>query len=418
MVKVQKTDRKISPFGGINFVIDEIENAGIPALIDQALPKRRASAKYSFSDAILGLIYGVFCGAERLEDMANLKGMMHHSKLNIPSPDNLSIMFRHKLAKSSVTVGKHKVNIHAPLNALLVDVALKMGQLKAGKRVTLDYDNHIIPCEKYDAQFTYDKRQGYQPGVAFVGTTPVYIEGMNGNNPAAFDQPATLKRALDNLKTKGIDVFRFRADAASYQAESIELMDSNGIDFYIRALADTPMWDEITDICDWQTVTLAEDTFEIGSFEYVPLTSKGNTKSFRFVTTRRPADEIHKVTGEKYVYRSIATNNRIMSDLDVVWFYNQRGAIEKNFDALNNDWNWSCVPFSLMSENTVFLLVTAMGMVMYNALLDIFSKRADFVEPTFRLKAFRTHVVSVAAEWKGDTLLIHDNTKAWERLAG
>jgi hypothetical protein len=39
-------------------------------------------------------------------------------------------------------------------------------------------------------------------------------------------------------------------------------------------------------------------------------------------------------------------------------------------------------------------------------------------EPTFRLKAFRTHVVSVAAEWKGDTLMIHDNTKAWERLAG
>lgn len=61
---------------------------------------------------------------------------------------------------------------------------------------------------------------------------------------------------------------------------------------------------------------------------------------------------------------------------------------------------------------------SSVGMVMYNALLDIFSQRADFVEPTFRLKAFRTHVVSVAAEWKGDTLLIHDNTKAWERLAG
>jgi hypothetical protein len=81
-------------------------------------------------------------------------------------------------------------------------------------------------------------------------------------------------------------VFRFLADAASYQSENNDLMDGQGFEFYIRAVAET-----------------------------------------------------HKITGEKFVHRSIVTNNRTMKDLDVVWFYNLRGAIEKNFDQLNIDWN-------------------------------------------------------------------------------
>ena len=62
--------------------------------------------------------------------------------------------------------------------------------------------------------------------------------------------------------------------------------------------------------------------------------------------------------------------------------------------------------FSYMAENTTFVLMTALGMILYNWLVSLFAKRVDFVEPTFRPKAFRTHVVSVSAEWKGDTLII------------
>jgi len=423
MVKVHKTDRKISPFGGINFVIDEIEQAGIPAMIDGSLPKRHGKAAYSWSDSILGLLYGMFCGADRLEDMANLKNMMHNSKLNIPSPDTISSILRHKLTTSNVVVkstdGSHKVNINAPLNGLLLDVALKTGQLKAGKAVVLDYDNHIIPCEKEDALFAYTKDRGYQPGVCFVGQTPVYIEGMNGNNPASFDQENTLKRAVALLESKGLTVRRFRADNASYQPEIVKMFDKDGCDFFLRATNSAYLIESMTvGIRNWKTVRLGTDTFEIGAFEYTPFDSTRNEKSYRVVTTRRPTDKPHHITGENFIYRSIITNNRQLSDLDVTWTYNQRGAIEKNFDALNNDWNWSNLPFSYMAQNTTFMLITALGMILYNWLVSMFAKRVDFVEPTFRLKAFRTHVVSVSAEWKGDTLIIFDQTKPWERLAG
>jgi hypothetical protein len=133
MLKVKTSDRKITPFGGINFVIEEIEAAGIPQLIDSSLPKRHGGASYRYSDALRGLIYGIFCGADRLEDLATLKGPMHNSRLNIPSPDNMSLVMRRKLTAKDDTVrsrdAAHKENANMPMNGLLVDVAMKLGAL-------------------------------------------------------------------------------------------------------------------------------------------------------------------------------------------------------------------------------------------------------------------------------------------------
>ncbi|MFN8396682.1 MAG: hypothetical protein U0176_18800 [Bacteroidia bacterium] len=48
----------------------------------------------------------------------------------------------------------------------------------------------------------------------------------------------------------------------------------------------------------------------------------------------------------------------------------------------------------------------------------LFSSRVDFIQPSFRLKAFRFNAINVSAEWRGDTLLIHDKSRPWEKLAG
>ena len=44
---------------------------------------------------------------------------------------------------------------------------------------------------------------------------------------------------------------------------------------------------------------------------------------------------------------------------DIITFYNERGASEKNFDIQNNDFGWAHLPFSFMAENMVFMMVTA-----------------------------------------------------------
>ena len=48
------------------------------------------------------------------------------------------------------------------------------------------------------------------------------------------------------------------------------------------------------------------------------------------------------------------------STRDIVEFYNLRGGKERIFDDMNNGFGWNRLPKSFMSENTVFLLLTAL----------------------------------------------------------
>ena len=82
---------------------------------------------------------------------------------------------------------------------------------------------------------------------------------------------------------------------------------------------------------------------------------------------------------------------------DIITFYNERGASEKNFDIQNNDFGWSHLPFSFMAENMVFMMVTAMLKNFY--LVRHISDKVKPFKKTSRLKAFILHFVSVPAKW-------------------
>ena len=84
---------------------------------------------------------------------------------------------------------------------------------------------------------------------------------------------------------------------------------------------------------------------------------------------------------------------------DIITFYNERGASEKNFDIQNNDFGWSHLPFSFMAENMVFMMVTAMLKNFYLYLVRHISDKVKPLKKTSRLKAFILHYVSVPAKW-------------------
>ena len=84
---------------------------------------------------------------------------------------------------------------------------------------------------------------------------------------------------------------------------------------------------------------------------------------------------------------------------DIITFYNERGASEKNFDIQNNDFGWSHLPFSFMAENMVFMMVTAMLKNFYLYLIRNISEKVKPLKKTSRLKAFILHFVSVPAKW-------------------
>jgi hypothetical protein len=66
-MKVQINDQIINPFGGINFVVDEIRKSGILELIDNQLGERPKQAQYSYCELFLNLWNIFFCGGNCAE---------------------------------------------------------------------------------------------------------------------------------------------------------------------------------------------------------------------------------------------------------------------------------------------------------------------------------------------------------------
>jgi len=208
--KLQISSRKINPFGGINFIISAMKEKKIDELIDKYLGKRPKQANYSYSDILLSWIYSNLCGAERIEDIQQTRSLFNIPNLKMPSSDRISQIFRSLATPieifNSTSGVKHQFNIHNGLNNLMLNVALKLKMLKKDTEYTLDYDNTVIDCEKYDSKPTYLKTSGYQPGVCFINKIPVYIENRNGNSSAQVRIKETIERGFKLLENKGITI--------------------------------------------------------------------------------------------------------------------------------------------------------------------------------------------------------------------
>ena len=129
----------------------------------------------------------------------------------------------------------HQFNINAPLNELMVKALRTTGQLSTDRTYELNYDNQVIPIQKWDAAKTYKKCHGYQPGIASINNMPVHIEGRNGNSQAKYKQDQILARAFQHLAGNQITIACFCADSASYQQDVVEVVQANSRCFYIRA---------------------------------------------------------------------------------------------------------------------------------------------------------------------------------------
>lgn len=93
------------------------------------------------------------------------------------------------------------------------------------------------------------------------------------------------------------------------------------------------------------------------------------------------------------------TNGHESSAKDIILFYNGRGASERTFDVMNNDFGWGHLPCSFLSENTVFLLLTAMAKNFYTFLIEKVAIVFDDQEPGSRIKRFIFRFIAVPAEW-------------------
>jgi hypothetical protein len=405
----------ISPFGGLNFVLKEAIDLNINTLFNEELPKLPNQSKYSWFDIIMSYWSVFFCGGDCAEDInINLKNNLRDIPfIRIPSPDR--ILERIKSLSDTpqyytATRGKkeHQFSLAEKMNRLNLRMLTMLPQFKR-ENVILDYDNTLIFTEKSDAKRTYRNENGYYPGVGLIGNHIVYVENRNGDSTAHVMQHQTIDRMAKLLKQSGITIDAIRADSASFTYEIIKSMEKAVKRIFVKARMNAGLEKAISQITEWKEVETAKGKLLRGSTTFIPFKryARGNKekteslKEYRLVVTKeaRKDEQINIFTGEAFNYNPIITNDFEMTDEQVVLFYNARGASEREFDVLKNDFGWNNLPFSKLEQNAVFLLIMAMCRNLYAHIIVKFSKIVSCLTPNFRIKKFIFRFICIPAKW-------------------
>src|SRR5699024_7535344 len=395
-MKITKSAEKITPFGGLNFCLETYHDSGLAGLIDRHLGARGGGGGFSYSEIMANLMGVFFGGGDCAEDIGEHLGgyLGQMPEMPVCSPDTLLRGIKELSCESTPVVNPdsgvtHQFNINEPLGDLLVGALRETGQLSPQRSYTLDYDNKVIPTEKWDAAKTYKKCYGYQPGVASIDNMPVYIEGRNGNSQATYQQAGTLRRMFTRLRANEVSIGRFRADAGSYLKDAVEVVEANTERFYIRARRSAEMKRQIGQVPAeaWNSIQLGWQKMDVTEIPWRPF---GGTRSYRLIVsrTKRGDNQGDLFSGGAYTWRAIMTNDDKTDPKQIVAFYNKRGSSEQVFDVMNNDFGWSKLPCSFLSENTAYMILTAIIANFYRYIISLYSKSIPWLKATWRLKKF------------------------------
>lgn len=411
-MKVIKSN-EISAFGGINFVFDFLNKQNINKLLKNNLPQINPNSLYSWKDLFYSFLAIYFCGGDCMEDLhTNLRTHFKNNPfVKIPSPDTVlrrmsSLATNKETCFTKRGVIEHEFSTNNCLFNLNIEILNELGVFKS-KELVFDYDNTIIFNEKIDSKMTYKRDYGYQPGVCTLNEKFIlYIENRNGNSDAKSFQADTLNRIFESIKShKSKKVCHFRADAASYQYDVINLLEKE-VDYFYIGCRNSYIEKYFSQIQNWVTTSNQFGELEIGSIMIRPFCNqaiKNNKKplTYRLVVKRTPSKDgqINLITQDAFEYRAILTNNFEMNNIEIANFYAKRGNMERQFDILKNDFGWQKLPFSSLNKNLVFLYLSAICRNLYNNIIEYFSAKHKNLKPIYRIKKFIFRFIILPAKW-------------------
>ena len=200
------------------------------------------------------------------------------------------------------------------------------------------------------------------------------------------------------LESEGIKTNRSRMDAGSYSKKIIDVVDKHSKLFYIRANKSANLFEQINNITNWKTVEINYKNYEVASITF---TQFYKNRNYRLVIMREKGadNQLDMFTQDNYIYRSILTNDHQGTEKEFFEYYNARGASEKIFDEMNNDFGWKHLPFSFLNENCSFMIITAMIKNFYNYFIAMVAEKFDNINSTTRVKRFVFRFITVAGRW-------------------
>ena len=145
--------------------MDVFSKLDFEKLTESVLGKRGSSGKTFSHGSIFGsLFFCYLCDEECLEDINVLIGQFkQRPDTLLPSADTvgrgLKELAEENIVYKSETSGKsYSFNTAEKLNTLLLRMIQRMGLVKAGSHVDMDFDHQFIPAHKFDAKYSLNKQ--------------------------------------------------------------------------------------------------------------------------------------------------------------------------------------------------------------------------------------------------------------------
>ena len=332
-LKIQYSDKKISPFGGMKLLKDFIDTTNIIKDLESVnLPQPQSNAGINPIDIIQGFWLAIFTGASRYIHADWLRGDTVLQEIfgikRLPSQSTYSRFF-HKFdwEKNEEIFAslQEKFLLHVDVGALTIDL---------DSTVITRYGNQEGAKKGYNPKKM--GRNSHHPLIAFISQTKMVANAWirSGNTSDLNNYDAFLTETFDvALKSKEIGLIR--ADSGFYSNKFLNWFENRKLNYVIAVKFYENIKYQIGSIEKWLEIT---DGLDVCNLYFQP----DNGEKRRYVIVRKKVDNYPKSGGKllfdepTYRYSAYVTNLTLPVD-QIYNIYNTRADCENRIKELKYD---------------------------------------------------------------------------------
>ncbi len=391
-IKLERTDEPLTGQGGYLPFFEYLRGMDLRKLVERHLPAPGSNRGYEPEVFVQTLVTLFMLGGVTLSDLRELE-----------REKNLLDLLGQSVVPDEDTMGQWLRRMGDPekgqagltgLGEVRDEITRKILSRDGVKDYTADLDASFIEAPKAQAQYSYLKEKGYMPMLAAFYETEVFVddEFREGNVSPAVGHVAIYRKAQTLAESVGKRVARVRADSASYQAELINALEEDGVQWTITADKNSAVMSLIDRIDETEWTPVPSSSGESVEVAETVHAMKDTPKAFRLVV-KRVRDRSTPIGALMVTYRywAVATNfGPEVSARAVLEWHQQRGHFENFFKGLKNDVGVGYMPTGDLHANAVFFRI---GVLAYNLFVGF---RRDLLPaacrswtlPTVRWKLF------------------------------
>lgn len=441
-------------------ILKKIKEFGIPQVIRACLGKRKEQSKYGYEDVFIAWVLTTLCGGTRMDHITKLKKSLNIIPgLKLPSHDTLGRVMKQlatevqvkRTLRNSTDVYTHS-NENMELNRMLIKATKRMKALQEHRSYTMHIDATFIPTEcrgairKKNKEGKVDRAKiGFNPMVCLIDELPVFVSMRDGYANSHFELNNCLQNSLTLLQESKIKIARVISDAAGYNKEVFESLNSMGIKFVVRFPYQSKMEtfkSALTSCSQWRKTEISTANFdwqcEVGDIPYKMhdhYSLNHTSPTWRVVAMRRPVVEFDSearevqdrnenklrnlrksnklkeegksyadgkwVTIGEYMYKFIITNDYKKQAEELITEFNKRGYAERVFSFMKQDYAWRLPPFMNMNENTVFMIAASLANNIFRGIVKLFRKKLPWLRSETRIRDFIFKFINVSCKYHG-----------------